>query len=95
MNDPLVGIDFWSVHSVFFLIAMLFFPRLTLLFLTAWGGGWWWVGLIFAPRFMAAILATVYYWHTNPALVVICWLGAIMGNSSSYEASNKIYRRRH
>ncbi|MFA5311724.1 MAG: hypothetical protein WC375_00230 [Methanomassiliicoccales archaeon] len=88
------GIDFWSVHSGLFLISMLFFPRLTLLFATAWGGGWWWIGWFFAPRFMAALLATVFYWDTNPELVIVSWLAAIAGNGISANATHNAMNKR-
>ena len=73
--------DFWDVHGIWFIVFMLFFPRLTILFATVWGGFWWWLGLIFTPRLMCAILATVNYWNTNPVLCVLAWIVAIPGES--------------
>jgi hypothetical protein len=76
-------INFWEVHGVFFLIFITIFPRLTLLFSSvAFGGLFWWIGFIFAPRFLVAILATIAYWNTNKILVIISWLLAIGGESS-------------
>ena len=75
--------NFWQVHGVFFLIFITIFPRLTLFFSSvAFGGLFWWLGFIFAPRFLVAILATVAYWNTNKILVIISWLLAIGGESS-------------
>jgi len=75
-------IDFWQVHGIWFIIFMFIFPRLTLLFATVWGGPLWWIGLIFAPRLMVAILATFAYWHTNTILVVLTWIWALGGEST-------------
>jgi uncharacterized membrane protein YGL010W len=75
--------NFWDHHGVLFLIAIAIFPRLTLLFSgVATGGLLWWLGWIFAPRILVAVLATVAYWYQNPILVVIAWLVAFSGESS-------------
>lgn len=75
--------NYWNHHGLFFLIMVSFFPRLTLLFSSVPTGGLvWWLGWIFAPRFLVALLATVTYWNQNPILVVISWLVAMGGESS-------------
>ena len=83
--------DFWEVHdrtakpgTVFFLF---FFPRLTMLWGMIWGtivsGGFlWWLGWVVCPRLLIAILATTYYWDTNPVLCVFAWLFAFCGESA-------------
>ncbi len=71
--------DFWQHHGIIFIIFMIFFPRLTMLFATVWGGWLWWTGLIFMPRLTVAILATTYYWHTNMVLVIFAWIWAFSG----------------
>ena len=74
--------SFWHVHGIFFIFFMFFFPRLTLLFSSVpFGGVLWWLGWIFAPRLLVAILATFNYWQTNPILVVLCWCWALSGES--------------
>lgn len=73
--------DFWQAHGVFFLIAITLFPRLTMLCCVAVGGPWWWVGWLFAPHLLVAILATTAYWDTNPFLCVIAWLVALGGTT--------------
>ena len=76
-------IDFWEIHGLIFIICMCFFPRLTLLFSSvAFGGFWWWVGWLIAPRLLVAILATTTYWHTNTFLCVLAWLWALGGEST-------------
>ncbi len=73
-------VNFWDVHGVFFIFFMFFFPRLTLLFSSVISGGvLWWLGWIFAPRLLVAILATTAYWETNRILVVLTWLWALGG----------------
>jgi hypothetical protein len=70
-------LNFWNDHGVFFIVFMFFFPRLTLLFSSVpFGGFFWWMGWIFAPRLLVAVLATTAYMHSNPALVIITWLWA-------------------
>lgn len=33
-----------------------------------------WLGWLFTPRFVAAILATSFYWDTNPILCILAWI---------------------
>jgi len=74
--------NFWEAHSILFLVFLFFFPRLTLLFSSVVTGGLlWWLGWIFAPRLLVAILATTAYWDTNPVLVTLSWFWAIGGES--------------
>ncbi|RYZ60206.1 MAG: hypothetical protein EOP07_01625 [Proteobacteria bacterium] len=75
--------NFWDVHGLLFIAFMFFFPRLTLLFSSvATGGILWWLGFIFAPRLLVAILATMAYWTTNPILVVCAWIWALSGETA-------------
>lgn len=75
-------INFFRNHSVFFLIFITIFPRLTLLFSSVATGGFiWWLGFIFCPRVLVASLATVAYLHTNPVLVTISWVVAFFGET--------------
>lgn len=83
---------FWQVHGWWFIFFMFFFPRLTLLFSSVLTGGFlWWLGWIFAPRLLVAILATTAFWHTNTTLVVFTWLWAMGGEST--EKKIIIHRR--
>lgn len=75
--------DYWDRHGILFLVGATLVPRLTLLFGTsAWGGVLGWLGWVFTPRLLIALLATVHYWYANPILVVIAWLLALGGESS-------------
>jgi hypothetical protein len=75
-------VNFWHEHGWLFVIAMFFFPRLTLLFSSVASGGLlWWLGWLFAPRLLVAILATTYYWETNTILVILTWVWALSGES--------------
>lgn len=74
--------NFWDAHGLLFVVFMFFFPRLTLLFSSvATGGLLWWLGWVFAPRLLVAVLATTAYWGTNPVLVTLAWFWAIGGES--------------
>lgn len=72
--------DFFSKHNFLFLVFISFFPRLTLLFSSvAFGGFFWWLGFLFMPRLLVAVLATIAYGKTNPVLVAISWVVALSG----------------
>jgi len=76
-------VDYWNIHGFWFLVFISFFPRLTLFFSSVpFGGLFWWLGFIFTPRLLVAVLATVAYWNTNKFLVIASWLIAIGGESS-------------
>ena len=75
--------NYWDNRGMFFLFFITIFPRLTLLFSSvAFGGLFWWLSFLFAPRVLVAVLATTAYWEQNPILVVIAWLMAVGGESS-------------
>ncbi len=86
--------DFWEVHGLIFVICLFFFPRLTLLFATAWGGFLWWLGWLFAPRLTVAILATTFYWESNTVLVVLTWLWALGGESTEKGTMGRTVKKR-
>jgi len=82
--------DYWKRHGFWLLFFLAVFPRLTLLFSSIpFGGLWWWLGWIFAPRILVAVLATIGYWQTNKVLVVIAWLIAWGGESGEKYAMRK------
>jgi hypothetical protein len=87
-------IDFWTVHGWGFILAMCFFPRLTLIFGTVHGGLLWWLGLIFVPRLQVAIIATLRYGETNPMLVALTWLWALSGESGEKKTVRRATRKR-
>ncbi len=88
--------DFWLVHGIFFLIFITFFPRLTMLFaITVHFGLLGWLGWLFAPHLTVAILATEYYWQTNPILCIIAWFIALAGTGGEYKMVHAGGRRRH
>jgi hypothetical protein len=75
--------NFWDVHGIWFVLFMCIFPRLTLVLSSVVSGGLlWWLGWIFAPRLLVAILATSSYWETNTILVVCTWFWAIGGEGA-------------
>ena len=78
--------DFWDVHGIFFLIFITLFPRLTMLVaVTVPFGFLAWFGWLFAPHLTVAILATQYYWQTNPILCIIAWFVALAGTGGEYK----------
>ena len=82
--------NYWQEHGVLFLIGCAFFPRITTLFFSGVTFGFWHiVGWIFAPHFLVAILATTYYWETNPVLVIIAWGFAFGGTGGEAKVARK------
>lgn len=87
--------DFWQVHGIFFLIFITLFPRLTMLFaVTIPFGLLAWLGWLFFPHFTVAVLATQYYWQTNPILCIIAWFVALAGTGGEASVvSTKVNKR--
>jgi len=88
--------NFWDVHTIFFLFFITFFPRLTMLFAVHMSFGLLaWVGWLFAPHLTVAILATQYYWQTNPILCIIAWFVALAGTGGEaglvYSSKKRYY----
>lgn len=78
-------------HGLLFLIGLALFPRITLLFFAATPFGWLaWLGWLFTPHLLVAILS-LPYWHTHPVLVVIAWVMAFAGTGA--EGRTARYRR--
>ena len=44
-----------------------------------------WIGWFFAPHLTVAILATQYYWQTDPLLCIIAWFIALAGTGGEYK----------
>lgn len=81
-------ISYWDVHGILpgiiLCICLALIPRITTLFLLlltsfASGGILWWLGWFILPHFLVAGLATLTYWNTNPALVILAWIWALIG----------------
>jgi hypothetical protein len=82
--------DFWQVHGWLFLVAVTIFPRLTMLFAVSTPFGILaWIGWLFVPHLTVAILATNFYWDTNPVLCVIAWFVAIGGTAGEGKVASK------
>jgi hypothetical protein len=87
--------NYWQHHGVLFLIGCAIFPRITTLFFSAATFGLWSIlGWIFAPHLLVAILATTYYWDTNPVLVIISWFFAFGGTGGEAKVAQRGVRRR-
>jgi hypothetical protein len=87
--------DFWQVHGWLFLVCAAIFPRLTMLFAVSVPFGFLaWAGWLFFPHLTVAILATTYYWDTNPVLCVIAWLVALGGTAGEGKVASKRMKKR-
>lgn len=81
--------NFFEQHGVITLVCLAIFPRLTLLLASfATGGVLWWLGWIFAPHLLVAILS-LQYWDTNPVLVIVAWVLALGGTSAESRAVSR------
>lgn len=73
--------NFWHHHGALFLICAVCFPRLTILLgtgLPALFGVLGWIGWLILPRFQIAYFATLVYGATNPFLVAVAWVVAVL-----------------
>ncbi len=87
--------SFWHHHGILFLLAATFFPRLTLLLATPVHlGALGWLGWIFAPHLLVAIIATDAYWHTDPVLCILAWFVALGGTAGEAKGTHRITRGR-
>jgi hypothetical protein len=90
--------NFWDLHSIVFIIFMLFLPRLTMFFMGICFYQFahpilFWFGWFFSPRLVIAIIATSVYWDTNPILCILAWLNALcMGSASTDYKINRLKR---
>ncbi len=81
--------DFFDKHWLVTLICLAIFPRLTLLIASfSTGGILWWLGWIFTPHLLVAILS-LRYWNTNPVLVIFAWMIAFGGTSAESKAARR------
>lgn len=81
--------NFWDVHGCWFIFFMFIFPRLTMFFMGICTMGFsypilFWVGWGLTPRLVVAILATSFYWESNPILCIFAWIYCFtIGNGSN------------
>jgi len=86
--------DFWSNNSIFLLIGLSLFPRISLLFCNIPGSILFWIGWLIFPRITIAIFATIFYISTNPILVIFSWIIALGGESAEKSYGYKVKKRR-
>ena len=84
---------YWTNHSLLFLIGLTLFPRFTLLFSNVSSSIVFWLAWFFLPRIMIAFLATIFYWKTNPILVILAWMFALGGESAEKKYGYKIKQK--
>lgn len=85
--------NFWDVHGLWFILFLFLFPRLTMLvtgIFATFMGFWFFLGWIFVPRIVIAVLATTYYWDTNAFLCFLTWFWAITGTGVSSSATSSM-----
>jgi len=85
--------NFFTNHTMGYLIILSIFPRFGLLFCGIQGTIFFWIGWLFLPRVMIAILATLFYSTTNPILVILSWISAFSGESAEKKFSYKYSKK--
>lgn len=79
----IIAQGYWEVHGIFFLLGLLFFPRITILFFSNVAYGiCLFFGIMVFPRLIIAILAAHNYWDTNPVLVIIAFMFCLLGEGA-------------
>lgn len=71
------------------LVGLALFPRITMLFVGGPFGWLAWTGWFLAPHVTVAIIATMRYGDTDPVLVAIAWVFALLGSSSEAKATKR------
>jgi len=71
---------FWDDHTVMWIVGLVFTPRLMLLYFGIIKPGLIppILGFFFVPRMFLASVLTAVYGETNPILIVIAWILAII-----------------
>jgi hypothetical protein len=88
--------NFWEVHGIFFLLGLVFFPRITvILFSHVTGGPLFWIFFLIFPRIVIPILAAYHYWDTNPVLVVLSFVVSLSGETGEKQIVRKTVITRH
>jgi len=89
--------DFFSAHAEWgwlLLFGLAVFPRITLLFVGGPFGALAWLGWVFCPHLVVAVIATTSYWDTNPVLCVVAWFFAFAGTGSEGRLMHRVARHR-
>ncbi|MDX2010855.1 MAG: hypothetical protein SFW67_11710 [Myxococcaceae bacterium] len=91
------AMDFFQAHPAtgwLILVGLAVFPRITLLFVGGPFGVLHWLGWVFAPHLLVAILATSRYWDTNPVLCAAAWFIVFAGTGGETGAARRGWRWR-
>ena len=74
--------DFWNDHSIFFFLALIFIPRLSMVYfgMIAQSSVGAIAGWIFVPRITMAIVFSGMYYDNNPTLIVFFWIIAVISD---------------
>ena len=72
--------DFWIQHSIWFILGLLLWPRMLLIYfgLIPTMSVPPILGMLMVPRMFLAGILTPMYWETNPILISICWILAVI-----------------
>lgn len=91
-EDAVAQVGFWSAHPhpLLLLFGLGAFPRLTTLFVGGPFGFLHWIGWLFAPHLLVAVLATARYWDTDPLLCVVAWFFAFAGTGGEGKATQRV-----
>ena len=83
-----------EIQGIRVLFVAIFFPRLTMVFAVSVPFGFLaWLGWVVAPHITIAVVATEYYWITNPILCVIAWFIAFAGTGGETKVVHMVVTR--
>ncbi|MCA2981280.1 MAG: hypothetical protein INH41_30420 [Myxococcaceae bacterium] len=91
------AMDFFQAHpgtAWLLILGLAVFPRFTLLFVGGPFGVLHWLGWLFAPHLLVAVLATSRYWSTDPVLCVVAWFIAFAGTGGEARGARGAWRWR-
>jgi len=96
MTPTIEHLNFFMAHPSGWLMlaGLAIFPRITLLFVGGPFAWLHWLGWVFTPHLLVAILATTRYWDTNPVLCIIAWFIAFAGTGGEGRVVQTQNRRR-
>ncbi len=72
--------DFWSQHGIFFVIGIVFWPRILLLYYGMIPQMQFppILGFLFVPRMFLMSCISILFWDSNAIIISICWILAII-----------------
>jgi|GEM_PF-6972828 len=77
-----MDVNFWNDHSILFFLALIFIPRLSMVYFgmivpLSIGAILEWT---FIPRITMATMFSSVYYGSNPTVIIVFWVVAVVGD---------------